>query len=605
MECSHYGVNLTAEDINQLEIVEEIYFKTREIEEEANEDDYSDSNSSTDNEDNDTDQDVAVEIMEINETERSKVQAFYSETCKCKMGLGGMACSATLSLDNIIECRNNCSELSSAELDLVILGIIHSSLNCSETCISGRVEKNRQNTRMCFFYHGKRICKIIFLFLHCLQYFRFHSLVKHYKKNGLTLRTHGNAKRLPSSASSIETVERVVKFIKNVAEEQALLLPGRVPGFKRIDVKLLPSNLTKHNLWKTYFDICTSTGQVSVGYSKFCDLWNQLCPFILIMRLATDLCWTCQKNNSQINKSANLPEADKVDVVRKQEEHLRLASGEREYYKMACKETKVHVQAHLQKANFEFGLRPCSYKGTGHYSYDYAQQLHYPANPNQPGPIYFKTPRKCTLFGVCCEAIPRQVNFLIDENVLTGKGANSTISYVHYFFEHHGLGETRAVVHADNCRAQNKNSAFLWYYLWRVNNGPHSSIKCDFLLPGHTKFAPDWCFGLVKQKTRRTFISSLFDIARAVKESASVNVAEFVVLHNGTEFPGTVFCKQYWFSEGKALNLLRNRNQLPQPGQLPDTINPQGISRERAEYLCKEIREFCRDGTENLVAPPV
>ena len=74
----------------------------------------------------------------------------------------------------------------------------------------------------------------------------------------------------------------------------------------------------------------------------------------------------------------------------------------------------------------------------------------------------------------------------------------------------------------------------MWYYLWRVNNGLHSSINYDFLLPGHTKFAPDWCFGLVKQKTRRTFISSLFDIARAVEESASVNVAEFVGLHNGT-----------------------------------------------------------------------
>lgn len=42
--------------------------------------------------------------------------------------------------------------------------------------------------------------------------------------------------------------------------------------------------------------------------------------------------------------------------------------------------------------------------------------------------IYFKTPRKCALFGFCCQAIPHQVNFLIDENVLTGKGANSTIS---------------------------------------------------------------------------------------------------------------------------------------------------------------------------------
>ena len=64
-------------------------------------------------------------------------------------------------------------------------------------------------------------------------------------------------------------------------------------GFKRVNVKLLPSVLTKYSLWKTYEGICASQGHISVGYSKFCDLWNQLCPFVLIMRPATDLCWTC------------------------------------------------------------------------------------------------------------------------------------------------------------------------------------------------------------------------------------------------------------------------------------------------------------------------
>jgi len=163
---------------------------------------------------------------------------------------------------------------------------------------------------MCFFHHGKRTRKKTFLFLYCVQYYWFHSLVKHYRKNGLTLRTYGNSKRLLSSATSTETVEQVVKFIKNVEEEQALLFPSHVPGFKRIDMKLLhvPSNLPKHSLWKKHSDISTSTGQALVAYSKFCDLWNQLCLFILVMRPATDLCWTCQKNNTQINKSANLPE---------------------------------------------------------------------------------------------------------------------------------------------------------------------------------------------------------------------------------------------------------------------------------------------------------
>ena len=69
-------------------------------------------------------------------------------------------------------------------------------------------------------------------------------------------------------------------------------------------------------------------------------------------------------------------------------------------------------------------------------------------------------------FSVLCEAIPRQVNYLIDKASCVGKGANSTISMVHHYFSHHGLGETRVHLHADNCSGQNKNNFFLWYLAW-------------------------------------------------------------------------------------------------------------------------------------------
>lgn len=91
-----------------------------------------------------------------------------------------------------------------------------------------------------------------------------------------------------------------------------------------------------------------------------------------------------------------------------------------------------------------------------HYSFDYAQQVHLPSNPMQPGPIYFKVPRKVGIFGVCCESLPRQVNFLIDEAGSMGKGENATISYIHYFFENHGIGETDVHLHADNCCGKKK-----------------------------------------------------------------------------------------------------------------------------------------------------
>ena len=32
------------------------------------------------------------------------------------------------------------------------------------------------------------------------------------------------------------------------------------------------------------------------------------------------------------------------------------------------------------------------------YSFDYAQQVHFPNNPQLPGPAYFLTARKCQLF---------------------------------------------------------------------------------------------------------------------------------------------------------------------------------------------------------------
>ena len=58
-------------------------------------------------------------------------------------------------------------------------------------------------------------------------------------------------------------------------------------------------------------------------------------------------------------------------------------------------------------------------------------------------------------------------------------------------------------------------------------SGLHKETTLSFMLVGDTKFAPDWCFGLFKQ-FRRTFISSLEEVADVVNKSADVNVAQLV-----------------------------------------------------------------------------
>jgi len=66
--------------------------------------------------------------------------------------------------------------------------------------------------------------------------------------------------------------------------------------------------------------------------------------------------------------------------------------------------------------------------------------------------------------------------------------------------------------------------------------GLHKSITLNFLITGHTKFAPDWCFGLLKKAFRRHAVSSLQEMASVVNGSASVNVAQMVGSEDGTSF---------------------------------------------------------------------
>ena len=236
-----------------------------------------------------------------------------------------------------------------------------------------------------------------------------------------------------------------------------------------------------------------------------------------------------------------------------------------------------------------------------------------------------------------CEGIPRQVNFLIDEAASAGKGVNATISYVHYFFENHGLGETVAHLHADNCAGQNKNNYFLWYLSWRILMLLHQSITYSFLIAGHTKFGPDRCFGLIKKAYKVTFISSLYEFAQLVETSSSagVNKAQIVGTHDGRvivpvydwvsflgryfkkmpnikrfhhftfsrESPGMVSYKESVSSPQQSFMLRENLADVPASGALPPIIEPDGLTEERKQYLYREIRAFCKPGTEDFVAP--
>ena len=297
-----------------------------------------------------------------------------------------------------------------------------------------------------------------------------------------------------------------------------------------------------------------------------------------------------------------------LQAIRRAEDHLLLVKQERSIYREALEESRRQTQAQfLLEGKFvppppHSIIAPGSTNIMVHYLFDFAPQVHYPSSQLQPGPIYFLTPRKAAIFGVCCEAIPRQVNFVIDEASETGKGANTVVSLLDFFFSHYGLGEATASLH--------------------------------FMISGHTKFPPDACFGLVKRKFRQADVSSLDDLARVVEESAACNICQLVGAQDGSTIvpsrdragflssrfrlldgikqyhhfrferdrPGVVFLKKT-ATAGEEQRVLLHGVWSPSPVDKPPSITPASLSLERHKYLYDRIREYCREDTKELVCP--
>ena len=106
-----------------------------------------------------------------------------------------------------------------------------------------------------------------------------------------------------------------------------------------------------------------------------------------------------------------------LQTIRAAEHHLLEDTTERSVYQNSLEKAKVSIVAEFTVAgNFQppqpaSKSPPNSRTLFSHSSFDMAQQFLYPNDPLQPGPMYFLTPGKCAIFGVCCEAIPCQINY--------------------------------------------------------------------------------------------------------------------------------------------------------------------------------------------------
>ena len=245
--------------------------------------------------------------------EERQITRFLSRGCGCKLN-DGSGCHTLFSESQLRVLRDECMGLSRDEMDMVVMGQLRAL--CQRDPITQKTKaKNaeRKRTTTLFRFGGHRICQKTFLFIHHLSNTRFEAIKRSWLQNGLCPRLRRSA--APHNRTRLSDIQHIVRFILQYAEEHAILLPGRIPGYKQDDVQLLPSSTTKREVWQTYCLAAEGSDDIkAVCYSLFCSLWKQLTPQVIVTKPMSDLCWTCQQNSALILRANNRPVEEKSEV---------------------------------------------------------------------------------------------------------------------------------------------------------------------------------------------------------------------------------------------------------------------------------------------------
>ncbi|KAG9298968.1 hypothetical protein G9A89_020281 [Geosiphon pyriformis] len=287
----------------------------------------------------------------------------------------------------------------------------------------------------------------------------FENVRNHLATNGIISRVHGNVKKVPRWKTKITidiTIATAVKnFLENYAEIHGLPSPGRNVNRITQSLTLLPAETSYKSVYRDFIAGLENDSTLKfLKYDAFRKLWHQLTPYIQIMSPRTDLCDTCQHFRNGLQYNARKEEEAK-DLLKKFKEHLVKAKLERNYYnkntKLAEQQRKLVDEHFRTRAKADY----CSIDATAHYT----QNVHVPHSDQQVNKIYYLSPRKVHLFGIQDEAVREQINYVLDENEIIGKGPNGTLSMVFNGIKRLNKGEKHLKITCDNAGGQNKNNA--------------------------------------------------------------------------------------------------------------------------------------------------
>ena len=566
------------------------------------------------------------------EAEQRLTRERFEKGCGCSLD-----CFSDFTVGEVADVRLSLKLLSKSERDMFLLGKLQTFY---EPPGEGSAHPRPKRVRLVYAYDSRELCEGAFCFIHGVGDFSLRSLKKHLRDKGVTPRVHGNKGKKPAHAHTRADILSVLSFIHQYAKVNGLPQPAPPRGRAGQPLLYLPASQNKKSVYCEYERACASSNKSPVGYRSFRNIWRRCLPWIRFMTPRTDVCYRCELHRLEVKNAHS--ENEKAECLKRFSDHLEAAKLERDFYRKAT--TTANKELEEYKGNISSRRAGACSRNlyASHYTFDFAQSVSIPYHARQPGPVYFKTARKVHLFGVCNEGIPQQVNYLVDESHTIGQngkmahGPNSVISMLHHYFAKHGLGEKSCVLHADNCAGQNKNRSVIAYLAWRCMTGLHEDIQLCFMVVGHTRCLVDGCFGLIKQKYRRSDCDTLVQLESVVEDSASVNCAQLYQVPGSSRpafqwydwvsflnerfkalpgirslqhfrfsrsSPGSVFVKESATAEEREITLLLSKHPPIRKTLLPATLKPGGLTPDRKQYLFTSIREHVWDPYKDVTCP--
>ena len=255
-----------------------------------------------------------------------------------------------------------------------------------------------------------------------------------------------------------------------------------------------------------------------------------------------------QSGSADATEIAQL-EKDKKTLEDKLQKHKDVARESLQYYKdvktKCCEQwkeiTTLDSKSDRSSAEDE-RLEQLKHCFTLVISADYQMQklVPYWGLSPQPGSTYYLQKLSYDLFGIVDHRDESSAVYIFDERVGT-KTADHTISYILHYLKSVGKVPswvTRVHVFLDNAGSTNKNQYLMSSCMELVQHRVVQYLRISFMVPGHTKFAPDLLFSRIAKSYYKSDVFNETDLQLIVEQFSLVIIDDGRIVRTWREKVG-------------------------------------------------------------------